>query len=433
MAAVLTFIAEAAAASWEMLQESAIYIIFGLVVGGLLKTFLSAAYVSRHLGSGRISSVVKAALFGIPIPLCSCGVLPAAAALQKQGANKGATTAFLISTPESGVDSISITYALLDPLMTLARPLSAFITALAAGISENMLHPPRPGTARAPDPGCRIDSCTSGEGCSSGEHGGHSGFRAKCISGLRYARDELWSDLAGWFFLGIVLAGLITVFIPETFIGTYLGGGLSSMLLMLLFGIPLYICATASTPVAAALILKGVSPGAALVFLLVGPATNITSLSVLIGLLGKRTTVLYLTTIAVVSVLCGLALDQVYAGWGISARAMAGQAAEVVPSWLKVTAAIVLLVLSVRPLANGLRRLAGRRGLQDFCGCGGECSPAAPTDTASTPLHILPLAPPHPDNKEHDHLPCRKLPGSDTDRSPSRPSAPPDRQMSKRS
>src|SRR5210317_1738354 len=128
--------------SWHMLLEASVYILFGMFVGGLLKVFLNPSFVADHLGKGKFISVIKAALFGIPIPLCSCGVLPAAASLKKQGANNGATTAFLISTPESGVDSISITYALLDPILTIARPVAAFLTAFTAGFAENVLNPP---------------------------------------------------------------------------------------------------------------------------------------------------------------------------------------------------------------------------------------------------------------------------------------------------
>ena len=122
-------------ASWELLLDASIYIIFGMIIAGLLRTFLSTEYVARHLGKGRFLPVLKAALLGIPIPLCSCGVMPAAAALKKQGASNGATIAFLISTPESGVDSISISYALLDPIMTIARPVAAFVSAVVAGVT----------------------------------------------------------------------------------------------------------------------------------------------------------------------------------------------------------------------------------------------------------------------------------------------------------
>jgi hypothetical protein len=161
----------------------------------------------------------------------------------------------------------------------------------------------------------------------------------------------------------------------------YLGGGLASMGFMLLLGVPLYICATASTPIAAALIMKGVSPGAALVFLLVGPATNMASLSVLLGIVGKRATVLYLVSIAVVSVCCGVALNAFYAASGISARSVMGQASEVLPQWLQLAAVIVLAAISIRPLTQSTRRLAGKIGgffnnrEDQHCGCAtGRCA-----------------------------------------------------------
>ncbi len=374
---ILSFALSVIREAWHMLMDSSVYVLFGLLVGGMLKMFLSPAYVAHHLGKGRFRSVLKAALLGIPIPLCSCGVLPAAASLKKQGANNGATAAFLISTPESGVDSISISYALLDPIMTIARPLAAFITAMVAGISENIMNPPHSTALTAPDLRCQVDNCCSGENCPPEEHAAHHSMLEKMAAGLRYAKDELWGDLAGWFFLGLLAAGIITVLVPDEQISLYLGGGLSAMLLMLVFGIPLYICATASTPIAAAMILKGVSPGVALVFLLVGPATNITSLSVLLGLLGKRATALYLLAIAVVSVGCGLLLDFVYQYYGISAKAAVGQAAELLPFEVRVAGALILLFLSVRPLAKGLSRLWSARK-DGHCTCGECCSPPSP-------------------------------------------------------
>ena len=190
---------------------------------------------------------------------------------------------------------------------------------------------------------------------------------------------ELWGDIAPWFLLGLLLAGVITALIPSDLMTQYLGGGLPAMLIMLAVGIPLYICATASTPIAAALILKGVSPGAALVFLLTGPATNVTSLTVLFGLLGKRATAIYLASIAVVSVACGLALDQVYAFFGISAQAVAGQAAEIIPLWAQVAGAVALLVMSARPLYRTIHSLVSRLTGQPHaatCDCAsGACGP----------------------------------------------------------
>ncbi len=352
---ILQFITTVVSQSWNLLQEASVFVLFGLLVGGLLKMFLSPAYVASHLGKGAFSSVFKAALLGIPIPLCSCGVLPAAASLKKQGANNGATTAFLISTPESGVDSISITYALLDPIMTVARPIAAFLTAFVAGISENLMNPPKTTGPIAADLSCPVDNCCDGKDCPPEKHSRHHTILEKLRTGLNYAINDLWGDLAGWFLLGILLAGFIAVLAPDDLMVAYLGGGFTSMLLMLAFGIPLYICATASTPIAAALILKGVSPGAALVFLLVGPATNVTSMSVLFSILGKRATVLYLTTIAVISLICGLMLDKLYIHLGISARAVVGEAGEVVPATIQLLGALILLFLSVRPLGMKIR------------------------------------------------------------------------------
>jgi uncharacterized membrane protein YraQ (UPF0718 family) len=282
-------------------------------------------------------------------------VLPAAVSLRKQGANNGATTAFLISTPESGVDSISITYALLDPVMTIARPLAAFVTAAVAGITENLFGTYNDTTRITPDLSCQVDGCCDGQNCSPEEHRQHHSFWEKLSAGMRFAIGDLWEDLAGWFLIGLVLAGLITVFIPPDMFSKYLGAGLPAMLIMLAVGIPLYICATASTPIAAALILKGVSPGAALVFLLAGPATNMASLTVLTGTLGKRATAIYLASIAVCAVLFGLIVDQVYASLGISAQAVVGQASEIVPEWAGLLGAIAILGMSVKPVWSAIR------------------------------------------------------------------------------
>ena len=177
---------------------------------------------------------------------------------------------------------------------------------------------------------------------------------------MTYAFGELWDDIAGWFLFGLLLAGGITLLIPEDFLTTYLGSGLPAMLLMLAVGIPLYICATASTPIAAALILKGVSPGAALVFLLAGPATNLASLTVLIGVLGKRATAIYLSAIAVMSVMLGLAVDRIYTGFGVSAQAVVGQAGDILPDWLQLVGALVVLALSVRPVLRNVSGWFGR-------------------------------------------------------------------------
>jgi uncharacterized protein len=286
--------------------------------------------------------------------------LPAAVSLRKQGANNGATTAFLISTPESGVDSISLTYALLDPIMTVARPVVAFVTAAIAGIAENLFVHSDENKEVIPDLSCPVDNCCDGKNCDPEKHRTHHTFSEKIKAGVGYAFTDLWEDIAKWFLFGVLLAGFITVLIPDDIFSRYLGAGLPAMLLMLVIGIPLYICATASTPIAAALILKGVSPGAALVFLLVGPATNVASLTVLTGILGKRATAIYLGTIAISAVFFGLMIDHVYSILGFSAQAMVGQASEVVPLWGQWAGTLLILLLSIKPLYGKIKSLAVR-------------------------------------------------------------------------
>ncbi|WP_448874628.1 SO_0444 family Cu/Zn efflux transporter [Desulfobulbus propionicus] len=341
-------------AGWHLLEESSLYVLFGLLVAGLLKVFLSPDYVAAHLGRGRVTSVFKAALLGIPIPLCSCGVLPAAAQLKRQGANRGATTAFLIATPESGADSIAVSWALFDPLMTVARPVAAFLSAFVAGVLENFVGGgEQPAGAQfLPMAPQNLDTCEAHCGC---HQAGVKTRENKFITGVKYAVNEIWGDLAGWFFVGIAVAAIITTLVPDDFVGRHLGGGFGSMLLMLVAGIPMYICATASTPIAAAMILKGVSPGAALVFLLSGPATNVASLVVLVRILGKQGLAIYLASIAVVSVGCGLILDAIYFSLGLSAVATIGQVSETLPRWLMVAAALILLLLSAHQVLRVYR------------------------------------------------------------------------------
>jgi uncharacterized membrane protein YraQ (UPF0718 family) len=288
-------------------------------------------------------------------------VLPAAVSLRKQGATKGATTAFLISTPESGVDSIAVTYAMMDPVMTVARPVSAFFTAFVAGVTENLFGYRKHAAPAVPDLTCPVDGCCDGVNCDPRDHRNHHSFYEKLRAGIRFAATDLWGDIAPWFFFGLLLAGLITVLVPDDFFSRHLGSGLPAMLLMLAVGIPLYICATASTPIAAALILKGVSPGVALVFLLAGPATNMAAITVLAGTLGRRAVVIYLSAIAVCSVLMGWAVDQAYAAMGISAKAVAGQAAEFIPGWLQWGAALLIVAISIKPTTLKLKSLLEKK------------------------------------------------------------------------
>lgn len=348
--------------SWSLLLDSSVYMLLGILIAGLLKVFLDPSTVARHLGPGRFTSVIKAALIGVPLPLCSCGVLPAAVSLKKQGANKGAITAFLISTPESGIDSIAVSYALLDPIMTIVRPVVAFITAVIAGSLENLIHPPAHHNQKTAPSLIGPPMATN----LPPTFGKQEGLLVKVIDGFRHALFDVWNDIAVWFLSGLLIAGLIMALIPDEFMTTWLNGGVTSMFVMLTVGIPLYICATASTPVAAALILKGVSPGAALVFLLVGPATNITSLSVLVGMLGKKSTIRYLLVLSCCAILFGLAVDELYRSLGISPGAVIGEASELVPQGIKIAGAVLLLTLSIKPLFCRIRKRLQPSGPQTY-------------------------------------------------------------------
>ncbi len=257
--------------------------------------------------------------------------------------------------------------------MTVVRPVAAFVTAAVAGAAENIIDPTNTEKPMSPDLTCPVDGCCDGKDCPPEKHSRHHSLWQKIRAGISYAITEYWKDIAGWFFIGLFFAGLISALIPDDMFVRYMGsGGLTAMLIMLAMGLPLYICATASTPIAAALILKGVSPGAALVFLLVGPATNVTSLTVMFGLLGKKATAIYFLTIACIAVLFGLAVDQVYSSFGLFPQAMMGKASEVVPEWMKLSGALMLLIFSIKPLYSGLIKLIIRKdnhGLEPDCHC----------------------------------------------------------------
>ncbi len=335
------------AETWKILNESSPFILLGFTVAALIKTFIPDSLVARHLGRDGPSSVIKAALFGVPIPLCSCGVVPAALGLRKQGASRGATVSFLISTPETGVDSIAITYALLDPLMTIFRPIAAFVTAVAAGLLENL-------TSRDPAP--KPEPTVAGSACDKGcchaesQHGEAGSLRKRLQESFRYTFGDLLADIGKWLLIGIVLAGIISYLVPAEFLQEHLGQGFLPMLIMLLVGLPLYVCATSSTPIAAALVLKGLSPGAALVFLLVGPATNVATMTVVGQLLGKKSLVVYLATTAGFALLFGYALDLIYGALGHTIIPRIAGAGPEHSGWLEISLSALLIILVGRSL-----------------------------------------------------------------------------------
>jgi len=338
--------------SWDMFLDSSIYMLFGFLCAGFINAYSKTERIGRYLGKGKVRSVLLSALIGIPIPLCSCGVVPVAASLKKQGANNGATLAFLISTPETGVDSIPLTYALMDPLMAIIRPAVAFISAVTAGLLENFIGKPE-ASNELPSSSTQNFCCSNTASFSKQNFGLIKS--SKIYGGLKYAFVDLLGDIGKWFVIGLLIAGLISYLIPDNMIESYLGNDLLAMFIMLITGIPMYVCATSSTPIAAALVLKGLNPGAALVFLLAGPATNIASLSMVYKMLGKKALLIYLFSISACALLFGFLTDFLYKGLNISAKASIGKTAELIPLQAQIIAAIILTILLVNAIIREYR------------------------------------------------------------------------------
>ncbi len=345
---MLEVLKEIVLATIQIFNEAAIYILFGFFIAGLLYIYYPKEKVVKSLGKKGFGSTFRAAVMGIPLPLCSCGVIPTALSLRKQGASRGATLSFLISTPETGVDSIAITYALVDPIMTVFRPMAAFLTAMFAGIAENIF-------VSSEDEASDIDShqCST---CGNSDADNHThSHKVKFKKAMEYAFVDLVGDISKWLIIGIVLSGIISAAIPKGFFENYLGSGILSMLVMLVVGIPLYICATASTPIAAVLILKGLSPGAALVLLLAGPATNMATILVIGKEMGKKTLAIYLSSIAFMSIFFGLLLNQVYSYLGVNVLASVGKASEVIPGIIKIVGSVILAGLMAYSMSRRKR------------------------------------------------------------------------------
>jgi len=301
---MLEKLADIPAQFWAVLIDMAPFLLFGFLAAGVLSVLVSPALIERHLGGRGAGPVIKAAALGIPLPLCSCGVIPVAASLRKHGAGKGATTAFLISTPQTGIDSIFVTFGLLGGVFAVFRPLVALAGGLVGGAAVDLIEPdehPKPATPQSADADPR------------------PGRGGKIVRAITYALVTLPGDIGKPLLAGLVVAALISVLVPKDFFAPYLGGGPAAILGMMLLGIPIYVCATASVPIAAALILSGgVSPGAAFAFLMTGPATNAATIITVWKLMGRKTAGIYLGTMAAASLMGGLALDYVFVAGNIS-------------------------------------------------------------------------------------------------------------------
>jgi len=326
---------------WTLLADMAPYLLLGFLVAGLLYVWISPRMVERHLGGKGLLPILKAALFGIPLPLCSCGVIPVSASLRKQGASRGATTAFLLSTPETGVDSIFVTFSLLGIVFAIFKPVAALFTGLVGGWLVTLLAEDEPAVARE-DLKCNDRCCAGEEDDACGPDGAGEPRGGKLRRALIYGFITLPRDIGPSLLVGLLIAGVITVAVPADFFAGVLSNRFAQMLVMMLFGIPIYVCATASVPVAAALMAKGVSPGAALVFLMTGPATNAATVAMVWNLMGRRTAVIYLATIALCALASGLVLDSLFT---IPEVAAAAEPRELLPAGVEIASILVLVAV----------------------------------------------------------------------------------------
>lgn len=290
-----------------IINEMSPYLLLGFLLAGLMHAFIPGQIYSRYLSKNNFSSVIYAALFGIPLPLCSCGVIPTAMSLRREGASKGAAVSFLIATPQTGVDSIIATFSLMGLPFAIIRPIAALVTALFGGEMVNLLDRQEEASSVSKTQDT-AEPCTCGCGCGHHNHGSETIFH-KLKEALEYAFVDMMADIGKWLLIGLIVAGLITVFVPASFFEIFADNSLLSMLLVLCLAVPMYLCATGSIPIAVALMLKGLTPGAGLVLLMAGPASNVASILVIRKVLGKKTQIIYLVSIIIGAVLFGLAID----------------------------------------------------------------------------------------------------------------------------
>ncbi|MBB1367176.1 SO_0444 family Cu/Zn efflux transporter [Pseudoalteromonas sp. SR44-5] len=392
---------------WQLFLLSAPWLMLGLLIAGLLNVYLPANFLNKHLGKEGFWTTVKAALIGAPMPLCSCGVIPAAIGLRRAGASKSATTAFLVSTPETGVDSVSVSYVLLGPFMAIIRPIAAICSAIVAGVlvgrdAEKTQTTDHSSEVNNEQKRAATTSCCSTKSAVAEEKASCCSTKsavveekasccstklavveekASCCStksavveektnccdttsaapasqwqkmkqAVSFSCNKLLSDTMKWLMIGLFFAALVQTYVPESFLSQW-GSGILAMLVVIVISIPMYICATASTPIAAGLLLSGVSPGAVLVFMLAGPATNVATLGVVANELGKRAVVAYLVGVIGVALIFGFLTDYLVAEFGFVVTPLLGEEHQVLPHWLTLLCGTILALLMVRLVLKG--------------------------------------------------------------------------------
>ena len=306
----------------DLSNAMAPYILFGLIFAGVLHELVPETLVTKHLGKENIWSVIKSTVFGIPLPVCSCGVIPLATSIKKSGASKGATLSFLISTPITGVDSIMATYGIFGWIFTIYRALTSMVIAMVAGILTNLFDKEE----EKPKPAFSMNASASTSFGLSPKVGSisMSAQKPSCCSSTKIKKDNfivrvynyafgtLLKDIAKPLFWGLILGALITVAIPSNLSEILVEYSWLSYIIVIIIAVPMYVCATASLPIAAGLMLSGVSAGAAFVFLSAGPATNTVTMGVIKKMLGTRSLYIYLGSIVIGSIVFGLGLDYIF-------------------------------------------------------------------------------------------------------------------------
>lgn len=319
-----------------MLGAMAPYILLGFLIAGVMHAFIPRRTMARHLAGNGWRAAVKAALIGVPLPLCSCGVLPTAVGMHRGGASKAASTSFLIATPQTGVDSIAATWAMLGPAFAVVRPVAALITAVFGGVAVG-----------------KSEKTTCGDTCSAAavadEEPQAPTFAGRCLQALRYGFVDLVGSIGGWLVAGLVIAALISVYVPADYFAVLGRNPLLSMLAVLVVAVPMYVCATGSIPIAMSLVMKGLSPGTALVLLMAGPAANFASFTLIAREMGRRAAVVYLASIAIGAIAFGLAIDYLLPSqwFALDALAHAGCHTEGLGIFATVCSAVLVALLAV--------------------------------------------------------------------------------------
>lgn len=313
----------------DLVVEMAPWLLLGFLIAGVLHVFFPEGKINRLLGTANLKSVVRAALIGIPLPLCSCGVIPTGVSIHKNGASKGAAISFLISTPQTGVDSIMVTYSLLGLPFAIVRPIVALVTGVFGGIFSNHFEADKVPLVEEKKITKEV-----------------SKLKNPLKEIFRYAFVDFLQDIAKWLIIGLLLAALIAVLVPDDFFASYIHNDFVGMLIILAASIPVYVCATSSVPIAAVLMLKGISPGAALVFLMAGPATNAATISVIGNSMGRKTLLVYLGTLISGALFSGLFIDYVLPReWFTVVGGIHHHEHGILPQWLTIISAIAMTAL----------------------------------------------------------------------------------------